>query len=283
MAKTTFCITLAALTTVGLTLGFTQTATAETIDCTPITSVPMVINTQGVWCLTQDLSTGSTSGNAIEITTSNVTIDMNGWKLGGLAAGAGTNARGIAANNRNNITIRNGNVRGFRIGVEVLGGQGHLVEDVRAEGNTAIGINVTGDGSIVRRNQVVDTGGSTVTNSAFGIQIGGGGVRVLNNEVDGVEATGNGNGYGIFALAATGAIIQDNRVTGLLSDSGASAGITIGLADALVEHNLVSALNEAPDYGIYFVLGIGGYRNNYVYGATTAYSGGTSGGDNDSL
>ncbi|MCG6862910.1 MAG: hypothetical protein LJE70_16765 [Chromatiaceae bacterium] len=189
----------------------------------------------------------------------------------------------MASNGPNNITIRNGNVRGFRSGVELLGGQGHLVEDVRAERNTTIGINVSGDGSIVRRNQVVDTGGSTVTTSALGIQVTGSGVRVLNNDVDGIEATDNGNGYGIFVVGATGAIVQDNRVTNLSSVTGASAGIAIGLADALVERNVVSALNDPPDYGIYFVLGIGGYRDNYVYGATTPFSGGTNGGGNDSL
>jgi hypothetical protein len=174
-------------------------------------------------------------------------------------------------------------VRGFRSGVELLGGQGHLVEDVRAERNTTIGINVSGDGSIVRRNQVVDTGGSTVTTSALGIQVTGSGVRVLNNDVDGIEATDNGNGYGIFVVGATGAIVQDNRVTNLSSVTGASAGIAIGLADALVERNVVSALNDPPDYGIYFVLDIGGYRDNYVYGATTPFSRGTNGGGNDSL
>jgi hypothetical protein len=285
MTHKAFYITLAALTTAGLTLGLARTATAETIDCTPITTLPAVISTQGVWCLTSDLTTGITSGSAIEITTSNVTIDLNGWKLGGLAAGTATNAEGIASNGPNNITIRNGNVRGFRTGIELLGGQGHLVEDVRAERNTETGIQTSGNGSILRRNQVVDTGGSTrvADASAYGILVGGGGPRVLNNDIDGVSATGTGQGYGIAVFLATGGIVEDNRITGISGGTGTTAGITVSVADALVEHNLVAVQAESPDFGIYFNIGLGGYRNNYVYGATTAFSGGTSGGDNDSL
>src|SRR5690606_14995164 len=51
-----------------------------------IDSVPATITSQGVWCLRKDLSTAIASGSAITIATNNVTIDCNGFKLGGLAA-----------------------------------------------------------------------------------------------------------------------------------------------------------------------------------------------------
>ena len=76
-------------------LGFTATAQAETVNCTPITTLPAVITVQGIYCLTGNLSTAMTSGNAIEIQTNNVVLDLNGFKLGGLAAGSGTGAAGI--------------------------------------------------------------------------------------------------------------------------------------------------------------------------------------------
>ena len=64
-----------------------------------ITSLPAVISSQGTWCMKQDLATAVTSGFVITVATNNVTIDCNNFKLGGLAAGAGTQASGIFANN----------------------------------------------------------------------------------------------------------------------------------------------------------------------------------------
>ena len=40
---------------------------AETINCTPITSLPATITAQGIYCLTGNLTTSQTSGNAITI------------------------------------------------------------------------------------------------------------------------------------------------------------------------------------------------------------------------
>src|SRR5690242_4309124 len=87
-------------------------AAAESYDnCSnTISSLPAVIATQGTWCLKGDLSTAITSGTAITINTNNVTIDCNNFKLGGLAAGAGTSTYGIFASNRLNATVRHCNV-----------------------------------------------------------------------------------------------------------------------------------------------------------------------------
>src|SRR5690606_25516601 len=63
----------------------------ETFDtCTSfIPSLPTVITSQGTWCLDKNLGTAITGGNAITVATNNVTIDCNGFKIGGLAAGDG--------------------------------------------------------------------------------------------------------------------------------------------------------------------------------------------------
>ena len=98
-------------------------AQGETVDCTPITTLPATISTQGIYCLTGNLAAPSTfgSGHAITIDANNVTLDLNGWKLGGQAAGAGTLAIGIYSL-ANNVTVKNGIVRGFYYGV-LLGGR----------------------------------------------------------------------------------------------------------------------------------------------------------------
>jgi hypothetical protein len=138
-----------------LALGQSAPAHAETQNCTAITSLPAVIAVQGVYCLIGDLTTGMTSGNAIDIQTNNVVLDLNGFKLGGLAAGPGTTTRGIHAADRQNITIRNGTVRGFLYGIALTttgASQGHVVEDIRADQNTYVGMAIDGSGNIVRHN-----------------------------------------------------------------------------------------------------------------------------------
>src|SRR5438093_8537146 len=88
----------------------------------------------------------------------NVVLDLNSFKLGGLSAGPGTQATGIFASNRQNLTIKNGTIRGFLRGILLIdsgASQGHIVEDIRADQNTVIGIQVEGAGTIVRNNQVV--------------------------------------------------------------------------------------------------------------------------------
>ena len=194
-----------------------------------ITSLPAVISTQGTWCMKQDLATAVTSGNAITINTNNVTIDCNDFKLGGLAAGVGTSALGISAIGRSNVTVRHCNVRGFYVGIylEDIAGGGHAVEDNRLDGNTFNGVLVEGDGSVVRRNRVSDTGGSTVTASPYGIATTGS-VDVIDNTVSGMTSTAgsNANVFGIHTDFNVDAEVTGNRVRGLVPDgTGASFGI----------------------------------------------------------
>lgn len=207
---------------------------AESYDnCTGfIDSVPATISTQGTWCLRGDIATGMTSGAAITIAANNVTIDCNDFKIGGLGAGPGTQANGLVASEILNTTVRHCNIRGFLNGVLFTGatGGGHVVEDNRFDGNTAVGINVEGDGSIVARNLIRDTGGST-SNPGTAIAIATtSSVDVLDNTVSGVlpEANvgGDGNSIGIFTNGNPDASISKNRVRGLVGvGAGAATGI----------------------------------------------------------
>ena len=110
-------------------------ARAETVNCTPIASLPATLSSQGVYCLKQDLSTAIASGNAITVAVNNVTIDCNGYKLGGLAAGITTRAYGIRADGRVNTVVRNCNVRGFFAGMWMQGGAGHVIDMSGATGH----------------------------------------------------------------------------------------------------------------------------------------------------
>src|SRR5262245_37058319 len=135
-----------------LVVGAPKLARPETVACTPITSLPTVITVRGVYCFTGNLSTAATTGSAIDIQVNNVVLDLNAFTLIGLA-GPATQAVGIHGLNRRNITIKNGTVRGFLRGIhlETSGGTspGHVVEGIRAEQNTFVGIHVEGAGILV--------------------------------------------------------------------------------------------------------------------------------------
>jgi hypothetical protein len=233
-------------------------ARAETVNCTPILTLPAVITVQGVYCFTGDLNTAITSGSAISIQTNNVILDLNGFKLGGLAAGHGTNALGIFAVNRRNLTIKNGTIRGFLEGIHLGNSgasQGHVVEDIRADQNTSVGIDVSGSGNIVRNNQVVATGGTTIFGpnaNGVGIAVAGTGPRVLNNDVIHTVKQGTGTAWGIYLNGVAGGLAVNNRITG-------------------------------ADRGIDYATGasIGKYRDNLTFDVTTPFSGGTDAGNNN--
>src|SRR5262245_33393285 len=134
---------------------------AETTQCTVISSLPTTITVPGIYCLASDFNLNLASGAAIAINTNSVVIDLNGHKIGNLGAGPGTVAYGIHATQRQNITIKNGTIRGFLLGVFLndstpfTTSQGHVVEDLRVDQNTYVGLDILGTGNIVRRNQVV--------------------------------------------------------------------------------------------------------------------------------
>jgi hypothetical protein len=226
----------------------TSAHAAQSYDnCTGfITSLPATITTQGTWCLNADLTTAITSGVAINVAANNVTIDCNDFKLGGLAAGAGTQTNGIYANTRDNLTIRRCNIRGFYGAVYIYNGTGHLVEDNRFDGNTGSGVDVEGTSSIIRRNLIIATGGSSLDNSNFGIYTRGS-VDVLDNTISGVAASGTNNSvFGIIAITNPGGSISGNRVRGVIkTGAGIAYGITSGIgSDSAGTHRITVRNND---------------------------------------
>lgn len=256
---------LAAVLVLGSLSLLPGTARAETFNTCAgfIDSLPATINSQGTWCLRSNLSTAITSGKAITIATNNVTIDCNNFKIGGLAAGPGTFAVGIGAGTRLNATIRNCNIRGFRIGINLEGSSGgnHLVEKNRVDNNTLAGIAVDGDGSMVRGNVVSDTGGTTITfdTRTWGI-VTTGTVDVIDNTVSNVVAyqVGQSSATGIGAFVNPGGVIQRNRIRGLVpgplagSDQRGIESLNVGshpeISDNVVVGTEVDGLSDIALY-----------------------------------
>ena len=213
----------------GLAIG--PARAAESYDnCTGfIDSLPVTITTQGTWCLRGNLGTNITSGQAIRIAANNVTVDCNDFKVGGLAAGDAAETVGIAAEHRQNTTVRHCNVRGFRIGIMLYEGAGHLVEDNRLDNNLFMGINLTGTNSRVRRNVVQDTGG--FAGGAFTYAIGARG-DVVDNTVSGVFADEPDGWLAGITVKGHGAQVRGNLVSNIASSvaQGGMAGNAQGIA-----------------------------------------------------
>lgn len=254
---------------------------AESYDnCTGfIDTVPATVTAQGTWCLRHDLSTAIASGNAITVAASNVTIDCNDFKVGGLAAGVGTAAHGIHVDGRFNSTIRNCNVRGFAYGiVATADGGGHLVEHNSLDGNTEMAIIVTSPGSTIRGNRILDTGGSTTdVGFAYGIYAMRG-TDVLDNTVNGVAAMptdgGYATAYGIFAHDNGDATVAGNRVRGLAaSGAGSSYAIYTQNSDGLIARdNDLQGSGVAGSVGVYCT-NKSTARDNVIAGFSTGIEG----------
>jgi hypothetical protein len=263
-------------------------AIAEITNCTPITSLPFVISTPGVYCLTGDLSTSMTSGNAIDIQASSVTLDLNGHKLGGMGAGTGTQAYGIYASDRKNITIRNGSIRGFFWGICLNDSgsdisSGHLIEQLRMDTNTYGAMWINGAGSIVQNNQVVNTGGTTHFGSyaeADGIVLRGAGVSALNNTISNLTPTGNAPSIGLSLASAKGATAEGNRISNETRPTGTSYGIYVGGSPCSTEVFAVNNRISNFAAGVWWSCGSGKYRDNLTYDVDSPYGNGTDAGNN---
>jgi hypothetical protein len=117
---------------------------------------PYKINQPGSYKLSGNLVVPA-DVDGIDILTDNVTVDLNGFTVSGPVTCAGSGASisclplnvavgingfiGIFGSQHrvNNVTVRNGNVVGFYIGVDVHGID-ELLEDIHATGNRAYGL-----------------------------------------------------------------------------------------------------------------------------------------------
>ncbi|WP_242111764.1 hypothetical protein [Luteimonas aquatica] len=276
----------------GLLLGSCGFAAhAEAGNCTAIDTLPATIGTPGLYCLDQNLATAIVSGNAITINTDNVTIDCNGRSIDGSAAGPGTVAFGIRAQNRADVTIRHCSIRGFYIGLQLgntdnSNSQGHLVEHNHVDASTMVGIDVQGWGSIVRANQVTDTGGRPSVGTAKGIFVQGNGL-VANNLVSGVKPAADsswGNPVGIHAVSGPFEVV-DNRILGVVTigSNGTANGILAWMGPSenvsSYRNNTIINSGATPGYGIYIDTGNksvcrGNTVANYANGLAACFDGG---------
>ncbi|QSX79171.1 right-handed parallel beta-helix repeat-containing protein [Agrilutibacter solisilvae] len=250
---------LAALALAGLAYAGQASAAESYENCTGfIDSLPATVSTTGTWCLRADLHTTLSSGAAITVTSDNVTVDCNDFRLSGLEVGVGSYATGIAASQqaRHNITVRNCRVEGFRYGIALIGFS-HNIEDNIVEANNYVGIATRGEGNVVQNNLVRDTGGQPGMIAAYGIAMFGFYGSALNNTVIGVHGDDEtDNAYGIAIERGS---VQGNRVMNL-------AAIATGIRSydySVIRDNVVI---HGTGSGVAIDGGNGRCRDNDIFG-----------------
>ncbi len=178
--------------------------------CTTITE-------PGSYVLTRNLTAAA---DCLVIAADFVTLDLHGWAIIGPGPDAPEQATGIRGENRpeaevpqRGITVRNGTIAHFQVGVFLPFSVGVVVEEVRVIGSEGNGI-IVGDGSTV-------SGNTATANQEDGI------FAHRGSTVSGNTAEGNG-AVGIFTNAGStvsGNTAQGNNRAGIVAVGG---GSTIG-------------------------------------------------------
>jgi parallel beta-helix repeat protein len=183
----------------------------------PIAAVPFAISNPGSYYLTTNLQ-AAVGGAGIRIDASNVTLDLNGFTLGG----AVNSGHGLAVTaGVSNIVIRNGSIRNWQGAGVFAGSTAQIrVEGVNAYGNGEHGIWVGDGSSLVRCTTVGNFTGLETGNASHIINC-----SALNNR-------------------STGVIVRDSCViSDALSVSNSFRGITAG-ADVQIMRSTIGHNNN---------------------------------------
>jgi parallel beta-helix repeat protein len=182
-------------------------------------SFPYVISSPGSYRLTGNLTVPANT-NGINVTASKVTIDLNGFSISGPGNSGGTPI-GINASPPSQITVENGTVTGFGIGVEV--GAFSILRKVHADanGNDIIAVKALIEGCTANN--------SSDTTANFGAGIGCFGACIIT----GNTAGGNAN-YGIVCNG-DGCVVSGNT----MASNTTGTGVIVSGSGGLVTGNTI--------------------------------------------
>ncbi len=194
---------------------------------TPISSLPFSITQAGSYYLTGDLTHGD--GIGITVMADNVTIDLMGFCI--YQAG-GSTGFGIVGHN-DNLTVRNGTIKGFASGgISVSHGSNMVFERLRIlENGTSGGLSLMWSEKGIIRNCLIHKNGNASTPDHLG------GIRADGEYVIQDNVVVDNYYHGIYAVDS---VIRNNVVR----DNWGSGIRTSG---SLVENNTVLSNNGRSD------------------------------------
>ena len=183
-----------------------------------------VINTPGTYTLTASISNSSAT-KCIEITSSNVTLEGNGYTIDGVET---SETFGIYAYNSSgtldDVIIRNITITNWKTGIYLRNVLGGTIEESTIRWNKYAGLQLTGCNTVTIQNNTIST------NTTHGIHLtsGSNNIHIIDN---GIYDQGNGiqledshqgsiydndiayNQDGIDADSADGWTIMDNKIS----------------------------------------------------------------------
>jgi Right handed beta helix region len=196
----------------------------------------LTISTPGVYVLQRNITVAS--GDGILITSSGVTLDLNGRTVMTTAAPAAGSGRGVAVLNAKGVVVKNGKIGGFNMNVMTDTTENTKFDDLQIVGNGAApagGPVEIGFAMIATRASVVSN--CTVSAVNLGLIIRGGagaassgGNRIFNNTFVGSATPGN-NVLGLCwnpavgtTLGPVGDLVYNNHISQFTDGMSASAG-----------------------------------------------------------
>ena len=224
---------------------------------------PFVIGAPGSYRLTGNLTVPAET-TAIQIAASQVTLDLNGFAI--LGPLSGTNGIGVetplSGPTFEDVTVRNGAIRGMASHGILLREQGGRVENVRAFLNGGTGISVAQRSAVhgctaVQNDIGIEAGsGSTVSDNVASDNAAEGILVVASTTVSGNTARGNLHGI----EAGSGSMVRGN-----IANSNTILGITA--VNALAVENAASfngsfGLQISGGYGANVFIGNNGGSGN---------------------
>jgi hypothetical protein len=224
--------------------------------CTPIHRLPFTIDVPGRYCLAEDLSLYPMPGDgprlhapaALKVLADDVTIDLSGHVLNDHTLGMATNALAVRAHDRKRLTVTNGTVRGFFIGVAMVGDKGESVSvhDVRFEEvrYAAVHFNKV-RGFDVRDNQLVNMGHGSAWYMPHAMLVSGEGT-IAGNVIDVVRPNVRPHGdppridTEAISVKEGNVTIERNTIANIEVPDGQSWGIRVSRgARATITHNSI--------------------------------------------
>jgi hypothetical protein len=198
---------------------------------------PIVISQPGSYYLTRSLAVNSTVTSAIQITASDVTLDLNGFTLDGINAGCPGHGIDIAAV-VSDLTVRNGTLRRWCAAIQAAGNVSGYATQSRYEDllvtDNAAGIRAD-SGSVIEKVTVERSTGT-------GIRVTDSGNLYLGGVIEDCLATGNYLGINVQANNVT--------VRRCIIDSSTTSAVAVGTAFDVIEDNTIQGTNTGPGVSV---------------------------------
>ena len=251
----------------------------------PIGSAPFTINTSGAYYLTANLTVAA--GNAVTITASGVSLDLNGFTISSTAGSATGSAIQLSGGPRN-IAIGNGFIQsgvtlsggvfsgsGFANGIDYIAGApaNVRVSNLSVTGVLLSGVYLLNAPSSVIESCNVNTAGNIglvaqLVRDSVGLNCAGYGIT--GSVIDHCYGLGVNGGVGV-----NGATVSNSRGDSDSSD-GIFAGSVINCQGVSGSGSGINATNVSGSYGFSGFRGITAFEVSNSYGQSTGANDGIS-------